>query len=245
MTQQHKRLVEEQFAIDYNCTPEDFMNKEILVTALKKQDKSRKFINEDSLLNILSYNGKLLITAGEAIFPWCESTLKKQISPEWCFEVGSLIHIDQKLREFGYRIDQVHLFFLPKYSQPEPDCKFVVLSEEEIKKLEKDTRIDEAFLFDDHVRDVLGVAVVSDDEEMLAVSGATANSDLMWELGYNSFIEGKGYGKAALTKLVNEVVKLGKVPYCGTAISHLSSQNLALRAGLVPGFAELRTIKLR
>jgi hypothetical protein len=245
MIEKQKRLVEDQFAIDYNCSKEDFLTKETLVTHIKKQEGSRKFFDEDSLLNILTYNGKLVISAGEAILPWCENVLKKRISAEWCFEIDSLIYIDQKLSEFGYKINQVHLFFLPKYSQPESELSYLYLSEDDISKLEEDKRIDEAFLFDDYIRDVLGVAVISDTEEMLAVAGASNNSDRMWELGYNSFEEEKGYGKAALSELVREVIKLGKVPYCGTAISHLSSQNVALRAGMVPGFAELRTVKIK
>ena len=82
------------------------------------------------------------------------------------------------------------------------------------------------------------------DGALLAVSGATANSDLMWEMGVNSFAEGKRYGKATLAALTNEITRLGKVPFYGTALSHLASQNLALRAGLVPVFAELTTRRL-
>ena len=66
----------------------------------------------------------------------------------------------------------------------------------------------------------------------------------MWEMGVNSFAEGKGYAKAALAALTREVIKLGKVPFYGTALSHVASQNLALRVGLVPAFAELTTCKL-
>lgn len=46
---------------------------------------------------------------------------------------------------------------------------------------------------------------------------------------------------AAVTK---EICKLGKVPFYGTSLSHLASQNLALCVGLVPTFAELTTSRL-
>ena len=72
----------------------------------------------------------------------------------------------------------------------------------------------------------------------------TANSERMWELGVNSFEEGKGYGQAALGALVKEVQRRGKVPYCGTALSHCASQNISLRAGFVPAFCELRSVKI-
>ncbi|MBE5961922.1 MAG: GNAT family N-acetyltransferase [Lachnospiraceae bacterium] len=243
--EEQKKIVEEQFAIDYNCKVEDFQNKDTLVTLYKKQEGARKFDDEDSLLSILSYNGKLVITAKEELYSWCQEVLGKQISAEWCFEANSLIRIDEKLREYGYHISQVHLFFLPKYGQPESGATTRILAEEDIKALETDERIDEAFLFDDYIKDMLGVAVVSDTGEMLAVAGATNNSDRMWQMGVNSFCEGKGYGQAAVSELAREVQKQGKVPFYDTAMSHLASQNIALRAGMVPSYCELRSVKIK
>ncbi|MEE1039008.1 MAG: GNAT family N-acetyltransferase [Eubacterium sp.] len=241
--EEQRRLVEEQFAIDYNCSVEDFQNKETLVTVKKKQEGARKF-EEESFLSILSYHGKLVINAAEEILPWCENVLQKRISAEWCFEAGSLISIDKKLNEFGYGIDQVHLFFLPKYETEVSNAKMRWLEAADIPELEEDERIDEAFLFEDYIEDVLGVEILSDEDEIKAVAGATANSERMWELGVNSFEEGKGYGQAALGALVKEVQRRGKVPYCGTALSHCASQNISLRAGFVPAFCELRSVKI-
>lgn len=102
-------------------------------------------------------------------------------------------------------------------------------------------RIDEAFLFEDYIEDVLGAAVYDESGELLAVAGATANSDRMWEIGVNSFYEGKGYAVSALSALTSEILSRGIVPFYGTALSHLASQNTALRAGFAPAFCELTT----
>lgn len=90
MTKEQKRLVEEQFAIDYNCAIEDFQNKKTLVTVRKEKEGARKF-KEESFLSILSYNGKLVINAAVELIPWCEEVLKERLSAEWCFEADSLI----------------------------------------------------------------------------------------------------------------------------------------------------------
>ncbi|MDD6017467.1 MAG: GNAT family N-acetyltransferase, partial [Clostridiales bacterium] len=86
-------------------------------------------------------------------------------------------------------------------------------------------------------------AIYNDAETLLAVAGATANSERMWEMGVNSFAEGKGYAISVLSALTQEILNQGKVPYSGTAISHLASQNVSLRAGLFPTFCELTTKK--
>ena len=97
MTQEQRRMVEEQFALDYNCSIKDFQNNETLVTHHKKHQEARKYSDEDSLLNILTYKGKIVITDNEAILPLFDDVLKKQLSAEWCFEVDSLIRINNNL----------------------------------------------------------------------------------------------------------------------------------------------------
>lgn len=237
------KLLSAQFALDYHCKPEDFSDSSTLVTEYAIHPEARKRA-EAGILSILSYRGKLVITAAPELKTWCEETLARHISAEWGFEAGSLISIDKKLAEFGYGIDLAHIFFVPRFPAPDAAYPVKMLGKTEIAALESDERIDEAFLFEDYIEDVLGAACYGESGELLAVSGATANSSLMWEMGTNSFAAGKGYAKATLAALTNAILKLGKVPFYGTALSHFASQNLALRAGLVPTFAELTTSKL-
>lgn len=231
-----------QFAIDYNCAPADFENKNTLVTELCSNPKARKR-EQTGILSMLSFRGKLLISAAPELMDWCRSVLANHCSAEWCFEAGALISIDRKLQEYGFEIDRVHLFFTPKYPTPTPVRPVRLLHGPQIAELEDDERIDEAFLFEDYIEDVLGAAIYDDDGALLAVAGATANSDIMWETGVNSFSEGKGYAVSSLAALSDEIVRLGKVPFYGTAISHLASQNTALRTGFVPTFCELTSKK--
>ena len=179
MNKQIEDIVKKQFAIDYNCCPSDFNNCETIVTPMAKKQGARKFEN-DSILSILSYHGKLVITADEKLLPWCQEVLKKHMSAQWGFEAQTLISIDNKLGEFGYGIDQAHLFFLPERFMPENEDKVIWLYDEEIEALEEDERIDEAFLFEDYIDDVLGAAIMYEKNEILAVAGATANSDFSY-----------------------------------------------------------------
>lgn len=236
-------MAKKQFALDYNCSEQDFNHKETLVTLAQNKEGARKFEDPDNFLSILSFQGKLVITANEKIKEWCEEILAKQLSAEWGFEAENLILIDRKLQEYGYQIDQAHIFFLPKEIDKEEDQDISLLSEAEIEELEDDERIDEAFLFEDYIDDVLGAVIKKNDGTLAAVAGATNNGQYLWEMGVNSFEEGKGYAKRLIRYLSREVYDHGKVPYCGTALSHLASQNVMLRAGFVPAFCELRVMK--
>ncbi len=236
-------VVQKQFAIDYHCYELDFENTDTLITAARPHPKARKFAC-DSILSMLSYRGKLVITASDALLPWCNDVLKPHTSAQWGFEAQTLCSIDKKLSEFGHGIDQAHLYFLPVSFAEEPAGNITWLYGKEIAALEEDERIDEAFLFEDYVEDVLGAALLSDQNELLAVAGATANSDTMWELGCNALIPGKGYGTTVLSALAKEVYARGKIPYTGTALSHIASQCVSHKAGFRPAFCELRSCPL-
>ena len=76
---------------------------------------------------------------------------------------------------------------------------------------------------------------------VVSVSGASADSPLMWQIGINTKREfsGKGYGKAAVDILSDIVLDRGKIPYYGTAFSHLSSMRIALASSFRPMWTEL------
>lgn len=230
----------EQFAIDYGCAVSDFRCRDTLVTELPNTPQARKR-KETGILSMLSFGGKLLIAAAPELLDWCQTVLAPHCSAAWCFEAGTLISIDRKLQEYGFEIDQAHLFFVPKYPAPVAVHTVQLLYASDIAELEEEERIDEVFLFEDYIEDVLGAAIYDEEHQLLAVAGATANSERMWEMGVNSFAEGRGYAVSVLTSLTQEVLRQGKVPFYGTAMSHLASQNIALRAGLVPTFCELTT----
>ena len=73
------------------------------------------------------------------------------------------------------------------------------------------------------------------------MAGATSDSDRMWQIGINVMpeTEGMGVGSMLVTLLKNEILDLGRLPFYGTAMSHIASQKVALKAGFYPAWAEL------
>lgn len=174
---------------------------------------------------------------------WCREILAKKMTAEWGFEAQTLIMINEKLREFGYQIDEAHVYFLPFALNAEKGRQVEIIPKEDIPSYANDKRIEEAFEYEACKDDEIGMVIRNESGEILAVAGASSNSDKMWEIGIDSFETGKGYASKVVSRLAFEVWKLGRVPYYGTALSHLASQNVALRSGFLPAFCELRTIK--
>ncbi|MGN0576669.1 MAG: GNAT family N-acetyltransferase, partial [Ruminococcus sp.] len=161
---------------------------------------------------------------------------------EWFMEVENFRELDRKVMEYGYRIGQAHPFYIAtEYS--EADTKGLEIRKflaEEIEQFRDDDRFGEAFIFAGLPRDEIGIGAYQYGK-ILGMAGATSDSPLMWQIGINVLPEAKGLGIGTmLVKLLkNEILSLGKLPFYGTAVSHIASQRVALNAGFVPAWSEL------
>ncbi|MGG7212377.1 GNAT family N-acetyltransferase [Clostridium nigeriense] len=239
--------VKEQLAKDYNCRIEDFDNNKNLITDLKIIDGSRKYSSDKEILKILIINGKTVISADKCIKNWCIEKLSN-FPGEWMFLYSVLRRIDKKLNEFGYEIDNTHHYYLPKDSNLEEINGFKLkwFEKDDILQFKDDNRFDEAFAFNKNYPDVLGVAVVDNEENILGMAGASEDSNIMWQIGVNVLPEanGRGIASALVQSLKNEILKRGKVPFYGTVESHIISQKVALKSGFYPVFAEVKIRKV-
>ena len=143
-----------------------------------------------------------------------------------------------------HSIARLYLTPCDSFRAAESGLRFEQLTPRQIADFESDGRVDEAFVYCDHVSNALGMALYYARGEMCAVAGATDNGEYLWELGINSFSDGHGYGAALIAEISRKVMDMGKVSFYNTELSHMASLRVALKAGFVPGFCELRSEKV-
>lgn len=241
------KMIKEQLAKDYNCSTQDFDNRNNLVTDIKLNEGARKYSKDKEILKILIFNGKAVLSADECIKEWCIEKFSNG-NGDWLFLYSVLRKIDKKLNEFGYEIENTHHYYLPYGIDNEEDISNNLkwYNQEEIKQFKNDNRFDEAFAFDKNFPDVLAVAKVDDYGNILGMAGASKDSEIMWQIGINVLdgAEGKGVAKTVVKALKNEILRRGKVPFYGTVESHIISQKVALASGFYPAFAEVKVRKI-
>lgn len=113
---------------------------------------------------------------------------------------------------------------------------------EELEIFRGDARFKEALSFIETSPDMLAVTW-EEKGEILGMAGASADSADMWQIGINVLPAGehRGLGTFLVTALKEEILNRGKVPFYGTAESHIRSQRVAVQSGFVPTWAELYT----
>lgn len=241
-------ITKQQLALDFSCTPEDFDLAKNTIVENRPMEGRRIYEAEGAFLKILVFGKKAVISVAPEMLPWCEEKLGRR-DPAWLLEFSRLRLIENALREFGHGIDQVHQFFLPKPAsalagQP-PSFPVCWYEQDQIGQFDEDGRFGEALAFDEHRPDVLAVAAL-DGEKIMGMAGASADSATMWQIGIDTVPEyrGRGVGSALTVLLKEEILRRGKVPFYGTAVSHFHSQNIAINAGFYPAWAELYTRKI-
>ncbi len=240
-------ITRQQLALDFGCEAADFERPEITIVEPRLLEGRRVYESDGSFLRMLVFGSKAVISAAPEILPWCAEHLGKR-DPAWLFEHPKLRMIDNKLREYGHEIADMHQFYLPKpggtgarAGQP-PAFAVCWYEQDQLQQFKDDERFGEAFAFDENRPDVLAVAAL-DGEKIMGMAGASADSATMWQIGIDTVPEyrGRGVGTALTALITEEILRRGKVPFYGTAISHFHSQNIAINAGFFPAWAELYT----
>lgn len=242
-------ILAKQMAADYCCTIEEVCDGNSHYTVYAPRPDRRRFEeNAECPLKVAVINGKLLFTGREDIIEDCRKTYGNA-SGEWFLHAGIPMGLQKKLKEYGVGIKQTHPFYAaykqtPRKSILPEGVVMKMFEQDEILQFEEDDRFDEAFAFCKETPDVLGIAAVKDGE-IIGMAGASADSPYLWQIGINVSPEASGMhiGTCLVEEIKNEILNRGKIPYYGTASSHIASQRVALAAGFLPEWVEMITEK--
>lgn len=242
----YKNLLYRQLAQDYCCSLEQVGNEKNQYHKYVPLEGRRRFEEEDHcFLKILAFRNKLFFTGEPEIVGWCKDRFR-DMEAAWFMEAPTMKELNRRLARDGYEIARIHPFFISwEESEPDPgpaDWQPRYFRGAEIEQFRDDTRFRKAFSFCPAAPDEIGIAAM-DKEKILGMAGVSADSDKLWQIGIDVVKEARGrkVGVSLVRLLKNEILRLGKLPYYGTAVSHNISQNIAFQAGFRPAWTELIT----
>lgn len=244
----YKDILYQQLAIDFCCRPDDVRDGKNHISVHQFLEGRRTYLEkEECYLKISVINGKLLFTGHPGILSWCEEQYH-DTGGEWFFEAKNMHRLNERLYQDGYQIAAAHPFFIPVNTDEADSGDYEIRWYEanDIEQFRGDSRFKNAYGFCDKAPDVIGVAALKDDH-FAGMAGASCDSPVMWQIGIDVDINTRhhGVGKMLVSKLKNEILRRGVLPFYGTGMSHLGSQNVALSAGFKPAWAELITTKIQ
>ena len=107
-----RRIALQQSAYDSNCSPEDFLKAENVVTISQKHPRTRAYLDLPLSCDLVSYGSNIVAQASPEIAPLVRQYIDRY-PVEHCFETPNLHVLDELLRPFGQKICFMAEYFLP------------------------------------------------------------------------------------------------------------------------------------
>ena len=240
-----------QLAIEYSCEPDAFACDENIITISATNEGRRIYRLGASFLSFVCFGRGAVVTADKRIHGWLREYLGSEDNPikgQELFEHERWLTINSECEKYGKTLMSTFHMQLPdeRVSARVVDIPVKWFEEDEIKPFygaEQKLFPNSLSPFPNAFRpDKLAVAAY-DGDRIIAMSGASADTPEMWQIGIDVLPEYRRGGIAAhlVSLLKNEILRRGKLPFYGTSHSNLGSQNVARAAGFFPAWIECGT----
>lgn len=232
----------ELLSLEYNCTPEDFLKPDNLLTVSALHDGRRAYSPEKYFFHMMTMGGNTLVTADECLHGFLKPYIdgKRGI---YLFEIPNLLPIERELNRHGYTLTQTYHMFL-SCRQVEMEQKYPVkwFFDEEIHPFYGDERFSNAI--GQHYRPERPDRIVVcayDEEKLMGMAGCSEDAPHWQQIGIDVMPEyrSKGVGTYLVTLLKNKILERGEIPLYGTSVSNYHSWDIALNSGFKPTWLEV------
>lgn len=233
-----------QSAEDCGCKPEDFLKSENKIVLSEKNPAARKYLELPFICDLVSYGSNIVASVSPELKEITEEYINK-FPAEHCFETPALHWFIDKLRPLGLNVCFMAEYFLPDTERLKVlDCEYKtsVLHQPDFEPLyTKEWK--NALCEKRRELDMLAVGAY-DGEKLIGLAGASADCESMWQIGIDVLPEyrRRGIACALTSRLADEILKRGRVPFYCCAWSNVKSARNAVKCGFKPAWAEL-TVK--
>jgi hypothetical protein len=234
----------EQLSYDLNCSKYDFFSGQNTVTESILHPGRRRFSDTPDIFRMATMGGGNVISCAPELKP----TFKKIADTfgDEIFSPPAMSMIAEELRKFGV-MPSLSQAFLPKKNAPKPTptddfYELRVFDGETVKKLYAYPGFENALCRKTGKRrDVMAVCAFYENE-LIAVAGASNDSDIFWQIGVDvdRRFRNNGIAKTLVSILTEEIEDLKKIPYYSVSPSNIPSLNTAMACGYYPAIAEAR-----
>lgn len=237
-----------QLSIDYNCTSEDLLSTENVITVSALNEGRRSYSPGHPFLEMTTLGRNTVIMADPCLHDFL-FVLSKDIAGHRLFELDNITKLNKELKTYGYQMAPTHHMFLPCFNV-EPENRFQVrwLYDDEINPFYGDLRFPNAIAFPKPcpVRPDRIAVIALDGDTIMGMAGCSEDAPHWQQIGIDVLPEyrSKGIGSYLVTSLRNKIIKMGDIPFYGTAAANIHSQNIALKSGFRPVWVETEAIKI-
>lgn len=230
-----------QSAIDCNCSPDDFLKSENVMTISKANHKARKYLPLPFECGMVSYGSNIVAQTSERLADVTKSYIDKYPVTH-CFEAPHINVLNDLLLPYGFKVCFMAEYFLPDVTKLRRlDCPYEmrILHKADFENLYK-PEWSNALCEKRKELDILGCGAYHKDK-LIGFAGCSADCDDMYQIGIDVLPEYRrlGIASALTSNLACEILSLGKVPFYCAAWCNIPSVRNAVKSGFSPAWVEL------
>lgn len=229
--------VYQQLAIDYNCSPDDFLEDDLIFTEARANEGRRHFPFIKPRLEMISMGRSTIINVSSEILQYVRQELEGKTREE----------VFNSPLVYG-----VYPYFLPDIDKiasiAKPDkFEFMMVEKQDIQKFYNIYGTRYGMRYDANSQNPEMLLVLAKyKDEIAGIAKAKADSRTMWSIDVDVFNSFRGRGLAApmVNMLTLEILRLGYIPYYFAATSNVLSMRVAIRAGYIPAWVHCYKARL-
>ncbi len=230
-----------QLAVDFNTTPEALWAGGLIFTPPALNPGRRAYSDKLPFFELVTTGTAAVIMAEEGLWPALRQWAGDADEPHWLMEFPRMQRLAEILSPYGYALTQTFHHYLPTRGfapagAPE-GFSLKWLERREIGAYYPNEAWPNALqTVENPARPDMLALLALEGDRPAAMAGASADSHTLWQIGIDVLpgYRGRGLGSLLVENLCHEVERRGAVPFYGTSLSNIHSQNIAWKCGFRP-----------
>lgn len=234
-------------ALELNCTQEDFLRKENVLTVSEIREGRRVYSEEKYFFHMATTGQNAVITAQPCLHPFLREFMKDRMG-HLLFELPNLLSLEKELNQWDYSLTQTYHMFLPDRDMQngrtalQNSIRTAWFYDTQIGQFYGDDRFPNAICseFTPSRPDRI-VVCAYDGEQIMGMAGCSEDAPHWQQIGIDVMPEyrSQGVGTYLVTLLKNKILERGDIPFYGTSVSNYHSWNIAINSGFRPAWVEI------
>ncbi len=240
-----------QLAVDYNTTPGALGAGGLIFTPPVLNPGRRAYWDKTPFFELATTGTAAVIMADERLWPQLRDWAKDAEQPHWLLEFPRMQRLAELLTPYGYRLTQTFHQYLPIRDfapvQAPADLGLQWLEKEDIAAYYPNRDWPNALQAEENpARPDMLALLALDGDRPAAMAGASADAPEMWQIGIDVLpaYRSRGLGMLLVEGLAYEVERRGALPFYGTSLSNVHSQNIAWKCGFRPAWVMVSAKKV-
>lgn len=238
-----------QLAIEFNTTTESLESGGVIFTLPAMNPGRRMYSDKLPFFEMATIGRATVIMADERLHTGLRQWAEGADEPHWLFELPRMLRLSGLLEPYGYELTQTFHHYLPYRphlpAEPPEGLELCWIEREGIAGFYPNEAWPNALQGGENLSrpDVLALAAMAGGH-IAALAGAsidaagTEDMQGLWQIGIDVRPEyqGRGLGALLVRGLAAEIERRGELPFYGTSLSNIHSQNIAWNTGFFPAW---------